>query len=270
LVQQAYICVTCGTEYPPSDSAPAACPICEDDRQYVNPDGQQWTTLPALQSAHTNRFTQLSADLTAIITEPAFAISHRAYLIHTEQGNVLWDCVSYLDDATVEHVRRLGGIQAIAISHPHFYTTMGEWSRAFDDAPIYLHRANEPWVMNPSSAIHYFDGDTVELVPAVTMARCGGHFPGSSVLYWKDGAQGAGALFTGDTIRICADERWLTFMYSYPNEIPLDELAIRRIVSMVEPFAFDSIYDAFKARPTTGAKAAVVRSAERFIAHLRG
>jgi glyoxylase-like metal-dependent hydrolase (beta-lactamase superfamily II) len=124
--------------------------------------------------------------------------------------------------------------------------------------------------MNPSSAIHYFDGDTVELVPAVTMARCGGHFPGSSVLYWKDSAQGAGALFTGDTIRICADERWLTFMYSYPNEIPLDELAIRRIVSMVEPFAFDSIYDAFKARPTTGAKAAVVRSAERYIAHLRG
>src|SRR5258708_32923383 len=101
---------------------PPACPICGDDRQYVNPDGQQWTTLPALQSAHANRFTQLSADLTAIITEPAFAISHRAYLIHTEQGNVLWDCVSYLDAATVAHVRRLGPIQTIDISNTHCYT----------------------------------------------------------------------------------------------------------------------------------------------------
>ena len=270
MARQTYICVTCGTAYPPSDGEPAACPICEDDRQYVNPDGQQWTTLPALQSAHTNRFTQLSADLTAIMTEPAFAISHRAYVIDTGHGNVLWDCVSYLDDATIEHVRRLGGIQAIAISHPHFYTTTGEWSRMFDDAPIYLHRANEPWVMNPSPAIRYFDGDSIEVASGITVARCGGHFPGSSVLHWKDGAQGAGALFTGDTIRICADPRWLTFMYSYPNEIPLDEQAVRRIVSTVEPFAFDSIYDAFKARPTTGAKAAVSRSAERYIAHLRG
>ncbi|HAX23411.1 MAG TPA: MBL fold metallo-hydrolase, partial [Chloroflexi bacterium] len=35
-----YICVTCGTQYPEAEQPPAGCPICLDDRQYVNPNGQ--------------------------------------------------------------------------------------------------------------------------------------------------------------------------------------------------------------------------------------
>jgi glyoxylase-like metal-dependent hydrolase (beta-lactamase superfamily II) len=265
----AFICVTCGTQYPPSESAPARCPICEDDRQYVNPDGQQWTTPDALRASHTNRFTQLGPHITAITTEPSFAIPHRAYLIETDAGNILWDCLAHLDDPTIAELRRRGGIQAIAISHPHFYTTMGAWSRAFDDAPISLHRANEPWVMYPTPAIRYFDGEAVEPLPGFTLVRCGGHFPGSSALHWAGGEHGAGTLLTGDTIRVCADARWLTFMYSFPNQIPLDERTVRTIVRAVDPFAFDRIYDGWTATPT-GAKAAVARSADRYLAHLRG
>ena len=40
----AWICVTCATQYAPSDMPPASCPVCEDDRQYVDWGGQQWTT----------------------------------------------------------------------------------------------------------------------------------------------------------------------------------------------------------------------------------
>jgi hypothetical protein len=32
-----------------------------------------------------------------------------------------WDCIAPLDDATVTMVEGLGGIDGIAISHPHFY-----------------------------------------------------------------------------------------------------------------------------------------------------
>ncbi len=265
----AFICVTCGTQYPPSASEPPRCPICEDDRQYVNPNGQQWTTPDALRVTHTSRFTQLVPHLTAITTEPSFAIEHRAYLIETDAGNVLWDCLAHLDDASIAEIRRRGGIRAIAISHPHFYTTMNEWSRVFDDAPIFLHRANEPWVMYPTPAIRYFDGETVEPLPGFAVVRCGGHFPGSSALHWAAGDQGAGAFFTGDTIRVCADARWLSFMYSYPNQIPLDEQSVRGVARAVEPFAFDRIYDGWTSTPPD-AKAAVVRSADRYIAHLRG
>ena len=143
-----FICRTCGTQYPASAAAPTHCPICEDDRQYINQNGQQWTTLAELQRDHSNELTQVDPDLTAIRTAPLFAIAQQAHLIQTPAGNVLWDCISFLDDATVAEVRQRGGIAAIAISHPHFYSSMIEWSRAFN-APIYLHADNRPWVMRP-------------------------------------------------------------------------------------------------------------------------
>ena len=44
-----------------------------------------------------------------------------------------------LDSATIALINGLGSLKAIAISHPHFYTTMVEWSRAFGGIPIHLH-----------------------------------------------------------------------------------------------------------------------------------
>src|SRR5438477_223461 len=50
-----YICVTCGTQFAKTDQSPSRCPICEDERQFVNWDGQVWTTLDQLRSNHSNR-----------------------------------------------------------------------------------------------------------------------------------------------------------------------------------------------------------------------
>jgi glyoxylase-like metal-dependent hydrolase (beta-lactamase superfamily II) len=264
-----YICITCGTQYPASESAPSDCPICLDDRQYINRNGQQWTTLAELRATRGNQFEEIDPGLTAIRTEPTFAIGQHAYLIETTEGNILWDCISFLDDATVAEVRRRGGIAAIAISHPHFYSAMIEWSRAFD-APIYLHADNQPWVMRPDEAVHFWDGETHALLPGLTILRCGGHFPGSSVLHWAGGAGGKGALFTGDTIYVVSDRRYVTFMYSYPNYIPLNARAVRKIVAAVEPYAFDRLYSSWSGNiVATDAKAAVHRSAERYISHIQ-
>ena len=266
-----FICTTCGTEYPDTDTPPANCPICEDDRQYVPPQGQQWTTLVVMQETYRNHLTAVEPGVTGIATEPHFAIGQQAHLIETPAGNVLWDCISYLDKETAREVRRRGGIQAIAISHAHFYTTMVEWSRAFDNAPIYLHRDNQPWVMRPDGVIQYFDRDTLEIMPGVTLIRCGGHFPGSMALHWAAGAGGKGALVTGDTLQVVSDRRYVSFMYSYPNQIPLDAAAIRRIVEAVEPYPFDVLYGGWTGRVVApDAKEAVRRSAERYIAHLEG
>lgn len=119
-----YLCVTCGTQYPPSDDPPAGCPICEDDRQYVNRNGQMWTTLAERQGQHQNVVQQIGDGLWTISTTPKLGIGQRAHLIRTPAGNVLWDCLAYLDDAAVEQINALGGLTAIAISHPHFHTTM--------------------------------------------------------------------------------------------------------------------------------------------------
>ncbi len=266
-----YLCVTCGTQYPVEDAPPAGCLICEDDRQYINPAGQQWTTLARLRGAHTNTLTDLAPGLTTIATEPKVGIGQRAYLVQTPAGNVLWDCLAYLDQPTIEAIQARGGLAAIAISHPHFYTTMVDWSHAFGGVPIYLHTSNQTWVMRSDPVIRFLEGESATPLPDqpnLRVFRLGGHFPGSAVLHWPQAEECAGALFTGDTIKITADPRWVTFMYSYPNDIPLGPSAIRRIVAGIEPLSFSRLYDGWT-EARGDAKAAVLRSAERYIAHIR-
>ena len=267
-----YICTTCGVQYAASDGYPVeVCTICTDDRQYLKASGQGWTTLEDLRRTHHNEIRTIEPHLTGIATVPSFTIGQRALLVQTPAGNVLWECLSLIDDVTVVALNALGGVDAIAISHPHMYDSMVDWSQAFADAPIYLHRDNDPWVMRPDKRIVYWEGETHTLLPDVTLIRCGGHFPGSTVLHWADGTDGKGALLTGDTIMVVADTRWVTFMYSYPNEIPLNKTAVEGIAAAVEPYDFDRLHGGWWERVVqTDAKNAVRRSAERYIRAIEG
>jgi glyoxylase-like metal-dependent hydrolase (beta-lactamase superfamily II) len=145
---------------------------------------------------------------------------------------------------------------------------MVEWSRALGDVPIHLHESHRPWVMRPDPAVRYFAGESLDLAPGVRVLRCGGHFPGSSVLHWADAPDG-GALFTGDTIKVVADRRFVTFMYSYPNSIPLDADTVSHIAETVRPLAFRTLYDGWDV-VAGDAHQAVGRSAERYVAHVTG
>jgi glyoxylase-like metal-dependent hydrolase (beta-lactamase superfamily II) len=270
---ESFICVTCGAQFAPSPESPAHCPICEDERQYIGHDGQRWTTLEALRREHRNRVEAIEPGLTGFATEPKVAIGQQAHLIETPAGNVLWNCISFVDDDTVAAVEERGGLAAIAISHPHFFTGMVEWSRAFDGAPIFIHAADRQWVMRSDDAIQFWEGETAEPLPGsgLTLLRCGGHFPGSCMLHWPVGADGSGALLTGDTIQVAADRRWVSFMYSYPNMIPLGAETIRRIVTTVEPYPFDRLYGGWSGSIVQNdAEEAVRRSAERYLRLIRG
>jgi len=270
----AYICVTCGVQQVESADAPERCAICEDERQYVGHGGQRWTTLDELQGRFHNTLTELEPGLMRIVTEPEFAIGQYAFLVQTPSGNVLWDCVSYLDEDTVTAVQDLGGIDAIAISHPHFYATCVEWSQAFNDAPIFLSAADREYVMRPSPAIVSFAGDEVEPFPGARVLRLGGHFDGASALLWPEGADGRGVLLTGDTIALVAAPEWVTFMYSYPNRIPLSGSTVRELARRVLQHDFDRIYPSAPVRPDNvlrhEAKDAVRRSADRYIGMVEG
>jgi hypothetical protein len=264
------MCATCGTQFRVTTEEPDRCPLCEDERQYVPPDGQKWTTLEDLRKIHKNRIEDIEPGLIGIGTEPSFAIGQRALLVQNPGGNVLWDCISLIDDQTVAAVRAEGGIDAIAISHPHYYSSMVEWSRAFD-APIYLHVADREWVMRPDDAIHFWDGETHALCEGVTLVRAGGHFAGGTVLHWSDGADGQGAILSGDIIMVVPDTGWVSFMYSYPNLIPLPVEEVRRVTASVAPYAFDRIYGAWWDRVLlSDGKEAVARSAQRYADVIEG
>ena len=266
----AYICTTCGTQYPPAASPPSACPICEDPRQYVNPLGQSWIPPDRLARTHANAFRLLEPSLFSITTVPSFAIGQRAFLVRGSAGNVLWDCLSLLDPATEELIDSLGGLAAIAISHPHFYTVMVDWAGAFD-CPIHLHAADRRWVMRPDPAIRFWEGETLSLASDITLIRGGGHFAGGTILHWAEGAEGQGALLSGDILQVLPDRRHVSFMRSYPNLWPLSAPAVRRIIAALDGFSFASIYGAFADREILAAgKDALAASAARYLAALSG
>ncbi len=261
-----FICATCGTQFPASAAPPARCPICEDERQYVGHGGQRWLTRDELRGKHKVVLREQETGLQGVGIEPPFGINQRALLVQTPHGNVLWDCISLIDDDTVAAVKKLGGLTAIAISHPHYYSAMIEWSHAFGSVPIHLHAADRAHVMRPDPVVKFWTGETLELQPGLTLARTGGHFEGYQVMHWAAGAGGKGVLFSGDQPIVAMDRRWVSFMYSYPNLVPLNATAVRGIVSALAPFAFDRIYGAWwHSIVATDAKAAVTRSAERYL-----
>lgn len=260
-----FICRTCGMQYGETPEPLSECDICADERQFVGWQGQQWTTLKDLRRSHRNVLRLEEWGLYGIGMEPSFAIGQRALLVTHPDGNVLWDCIPLLDDGLIEMIRGVGGISAIAISHPHYYSSMIDWSRAFD-ASIFLHAADRRWVMRTDPAIEFWDGETLDIGSGRSLIRCGGHFEGGTVLHWPEGAEGKGAILSGDIVQVAQDRRWVSFMYSYPNMIPLAASAVNRIVNAVESFSFDRIYGAFWGKVVaTDAKAAVRRSAERYL-----
>jgi hypothetical protein len=266
---QAFICTACGTQYPPSEASPAACPICMDERQFVPASGQSWTTLERLKNGHSNKFRRLAAGLTTIETTPVFGIAQRAILVQTPAGNLLWDCIALIDDATVDLVKGMGGIAAIAISHPHYYTTMLEWSRAFGDVPIHLHAADRRWVMREDPSVQFWEGNAKPIGPGLTLVCLGGHFEGGTVLHWADWGEGRGVVLSGDILQVVPSGH-VSFMWSYPNLIPLSAAKVLRIAEILEPFAFDAVYGAFSDRGQIDedGKQVVAASVARYIARI--
>jgi hypothetical protein len=265
----AFICSACGTQYPPSEASPGACLACIDERQFVPSSGQSWTTLEGLRKAYSNKFCRIAKGITTIETTPAFGIGQRAMLAQTSSGNVLWDCIALIDDATVDLLNGMGGVSAIAISHPHYYTTMVEWGHALGGVPIYLHAADREWVMRADPAVQFWEGDTKTIGPNLTLIRLGGHFAGGTVLHWADWSDGRGVVLSGDILQVVPSGH-VSFMWSYPNLIPLSAAKVERMAKILEPFAFDAVYGAFSGRNQIDAngKQVVAASVARYIARI--
>jgi hypothetical protein len=182
---------------------------------------------------------------------------------------VLWDCIPLLDDRIRQTIDRCGGIAAICLSHPHFYGANVDFAEAFG-ATVFIPRADEQWIQRSSPRIELFD-DEVRPVPGVTVARIGGHFDGAAVLHWAVGSGGGGALLTGDTIMVVEDREWVSFMWSYPNLIPLDASTVAEIARRVARFRFTRVYGGWWGHVVADDGADVVRrSADRYIDRLRG
>ena len=265
-----FLCKACGTSYPDAPEPPEGCPICLDERQFVPATGQAWIDRSSLAEGHRNAWQRHEPNLFSVQTVPAFAINQRAFLLRTPEGNVLWDCITLFDRATEELVRGLGGIRAIAISHPHYYTTMQDWASAFD-APVHLHADDRRFCMRPGPTVDFWQGDTLDVLPGVRLVRAGGHFPGGTVLHWTGTTDGGGVLMAGDIVQVTPGARAASFMWSYPNMLPLSAGTVRQVAARLAPWRFERIYGAFIGQDVAGGGSGLVaRSAARYIEHLEG
>ena len=251
------MCETCGVEHA---EAVGVCAICADERQWVPAAGQKWTTLEQLQEGGRRvQVAELERDLYGVTVEPKVGIGQQTHLVRTPTGNLLWDPVGYLDDAALARVRELGGVAAIAASHPHMFGVQVEWSKALGGVPVLVSEADAEWVQRPDPAIKTWS-ERHEVGPGLTLHQLGGHFPGSSVVHWAAGADGKGVLLVSDTIHANPDGATVTFLRSYPNRIPLSPAVVQRIAQAATELPFDRLYDNFGKAIETGAAEAVRRS----------
>lgn len=261
----AWICATCGTQYAPSATPPAACRICEDERQYVGWNGQQWTTMAELASRYRLRLGD-DDGVFGLAIDGGFAIPQRAAHLRTDAGNILWESLSLVTEEAVAALRARGGVDRIVISHPHFYSAMVEWSEALGGAEILLHEADRAWVLRGSGRVRFWSGDRLRLSDDVTLLNVGGHFPGSTALHWRAGPRPGGALFPGDAPQVAQDRRHVAFMYSYPNHIPMPPADVRRMRVLLEGLAFEDVYGYSWGRNILGGgRAAVDASFARYL-----
>ncbi|KAI1137281.1 beta-lactamase-like protein [Hypoxylon sp. FL0543] len=258
-------CVACGTQFPTADRQEVkTCFICDDPRQFTPPTGQAFTTLDELRSNAKNTWTPFDGDdkFISIFTEPKVGIGQRAILIKTPKGNVLWDCITLIDDETIVKIKNLGGLKAIVISHPHYYSTHVEWARAFN-CPVYLAAEDKQWTTQSSSHQVFVNKTELDLQidgasSGIQVLKLGGHFPGSFVALYD------GHLFIADTLvpTPAGLGNWDTdaigaartrppgmnsfsFMWSIPNMIPLAPDELQRMWSILKKYDFSSTHGAF-------------------------
>ncbi|GAA5158908.1 hydrolase [Ornithinimicrobium tianjinense] len=252
-----------------NDTGEEVCAICADERQYVPLAGQTWTTLAERSAAGCRiEVSELEPDCYALHATPKIDIGQSGLLVRTPAGNLLWDVPGYLDDAAVAAVRELGGVAAVMASHPHMYGCQLEWARAFG-APVYVAEADREWVRRWGEEIVTWS-EPFEPVPGILAWQPGGHFRGSAVALWGAGAQGRGVLLSGDTCKAVGPRGWVTFMRSYPNGIPLSAAVVTRVAASITERPFDRLYDNFALQIPAGAREMVRRSAERYVAWVRG
>lgn len=157
----------------------------------------------------------------------------------------------------MDKINELGGLEAIVISHPHYYSLWVDWSRTFR-CPIYVGAPDKEWLNRmdvPGAEVRFLE-ETYTSIPVrgkdvgVNAILTGGHFPGSLLLHWEKNLFNADTFFTvpSGTNPVPGKPGVLSFSFfwSIPNRIPLHPDDIHKIWLTVKDLEFDTAYGAFE------------------------
>ena len=122
---QAFICTACGTQYPPSEARRPTAPSARTSGSSCRWAGRPGPRCRPCACRHFNAWRQHEPGLIGIGTQPS--LRHRPARASHPARRTAISCGTAsrcIDAATVTLIKGLGGLKAIAISHPHFYTTL--------------------------------------------------------------------------------------------------------------------------------------------------
>ncbi|EIN11210.1 hypothetical protein PUNSTDRAFT_98270 [Punctularia strigosozonata HHB-11173 SS5] len=289
------ICKTCGAQYPHEERDLSACVICLDDRQYVPESGQAWTSLRELLDEDVQTTLEPwkhDNNVLRIKNEPGVGISQTPILLLTERGYIIWDCSAYMSPSALHTIQGYFSenrpFLGIAISHPHFYNSAATICRALREgmrgksaeAMVYAHAADRVWWMRTDdlAIVNFWEGASYNFIQQsaekLSMIRCGGHFPGSCVLHWQPKGSKTinnsisitrSLVLCSDTFMIAPDRKTISFMYSYPNQVPLSPKEVGGIWQAIAYLGFNRALSAWPGREIVhDAKSLVLKSALRF------
>jgi hypothetical protein len=75
----------------------------------------------------------------------------------------------------------------------------------------------------------------------------------------------------GDILTVTTDRKWLSFIRSYPNFIPLSAQTVEHIGAALKPFTFETIYGHYFDRVIANdAKTVLETSVARYVASIEG
>jgi glyoxylase-like metal-dependent hydrolase (beta-lactamase superfamily II) len=197
---QPFVCEHCG--FWQRHFAPAACPVCEDFRHPLPPDGWRFATAAAMPARARCRVEHPLPGLAVVTADGAPGIGQSGYLLRTPAGNIAFEGAAWYDDDALDAIAALGGVRWIAASHPHVYGALWRVAERFG-ADVVLQRDDLPFAQ--ALPVAWAFDDAAGLTPGVRLLHTGGHTPGHTVLHWDDAAHGRRLLFCGDGFKYTLD-----------------------------------------------------------------
>lgn len=239
-----YVCRNCGF-WQRSLSTPHDCPVCQDFRHILPPDGWRFYNLQEARDAFSTHWEEILPGLWHFWNDPVDGIGSHAYLLQQKEGNVVFEGATVYSAQALDHMTHLGGVHFAAASHPHTYGALWQLQDHFD-ANIAIHKNDLFWT-NAFRVTHPFD-DNFDLSPELKLAHAGVHFEGQAFLVDR----GHSLIFCGDALKFdlaLSSPRiaiGIASHKSFVRSIPLTPHEIATYRSVFNQYEFDKIYSPFE------------------------
>ena len=257
-----FCCLNCGF-WQKRFATPTTCPVCEDYRHPLPPDGYEFLTADEVAARQTVTHDEPMPGLHRFSTTPQLGIGSCGYLIRHPTGNVHFEGCGWYDDAALDRMADEGGVSFLAASHPHVYGAL--WRVVERFRPKVVVQAEALPFCQAFDVTVPFD-EEYQLTAGMRLIRTAGHTPDHTVLYQPDRRR----LYCGDALKFTfpapgqtvGRPETISCHRAFDARIPLTRGDLLRYRSIMFPLDFDAVVSPWEV-VTEGGRGMALRLFER-------